>query len=242
MEMTGQEREELLENSWIKAWASPGYKTKFLIAAIFFSAVLLYYPYFFASIQRRSAVLVLNDPILNILPALDMSPYIFALIYTTAGLGMYKCAQSPSLFLLFLWCCLFFSLSRIITITLFPLSPPIGLVPLEDPVLVAFYRNNEITKDLFYSGHTGSVFLIYLVLRKKREKLFALVATVLVAALLLIQHIHYTVDVLFAPLFVYLLFILAKKVTKISAANPCREYSLLTNLQLLYLRIIEKKN
>lgn len=240
--MIEQEQEELLEKSWTKAWSSPGYKTKFIIATIFFTAVLLYYPYFFASIQQRSTVTVLNDPILNILPALDMSPYIFALIYTTTGFGVYRCPQFPSLFLLFLWSCLFFSLSRIITITLVPLSPPMGLVPLADPVLAAFYRENQITKDLFYSGHTGSVFLICLVLKNKREKLFALVATVFVAVLLLTQHIHYTIDVLFAPLFVYFIFTLAKKVTEVPAANPGREHSLLTHLQLRYLRIIEKKN
>lgn len=216
MEIFETRQEELLEKTWIKAWASANYKKKFLIAVILFTAVLLYYPFFFASIQQRLTSTTLNDPILNILPSLNMSAYIFSLIYSTVGLAIWKFVQSPYLFLLFLWSCLFFSLSRIITITLVPLNPPIGLVPLADPVLIAFYGHSQITKDLFYSGHTGSVFLIYLILRKKWEKLFALVATLLVGLLLLLQHIHYTIDVLFAPLFVYVIFILAKKVTKVS--------------------------
>jgi len=242
MQMMVQEHEELLEKSWIKAWECVSYKKKFLIAAIFFTAVLLFYPYFFASIQLRPTSTTLNDPILNILPSLNMSAYIFPLIYATVILGIYRCVQSPSLFLLFLWSSLFFSLSRIITIILVPLSPPVGLVPLVDPVLIAFYRHTQITKDLFYSGHTGSVFLIYLILRNRWEKLLALFATVLVGALLLIQHIHYTIDVLFAPLFVYVVFILAKKVTKVSLENLHAEDSPFANLQLLYLKIIKKKN
>jgi hypothetical protein len=170
-----------------------------------------------------------------------MSAYIFPLIYATVGLGIYRFVQSPPLFLLFLWGCLFFSLSRIITITLVPLNPPHGLVPLVDPVLVAFYRHNQITKDLFYSGHTGSVFLIYLILRNKWEKVFALTATVLVAVLLLIQHIHYTIDVVFAPVFVYITFILAKKITRVSLEPQQRIFFPLANLQWLYLKIMERK-
>ncbi len=99
--------------------------------------------------------------------------------------------------------------------TLVPLEPPAGLIPLFDPVLVPFYGLNPVTKDLFYSGHTGAVFLIYLFLQRKQEKLFALIAGILVAVLLLIQHIHYTIEVLIAPVFVYFVFILARKVTDV---------------------------
>jgi vacuolar-type H+-ATPase subunit I/STV1 len=203
-----------METSWSEAWAFVTYKKKFLIASILFGVILLYYPYFFSFIQHRHGM-ALNDPLLNILPSFDVSVYIFPLIYSTVSLGLLRAVRSPSLFLLFLWSFLFFSLSRIITITLVPLEPPTALVPLADPLLVPFYRHNNITKDLFYSGHTGSVFLIYLFLTKKWEKIYALIATVLVGILLLIQHIHYTMDVLFAPFFVYLIFILAKKVTNV---------------------------
>ncbi len=207
-----QRRDELLERSWSNAWTSVIYKKKVLIASLLFGVVLLYYPYFFILIQRRPG-LALHDPLLNFLPSLDVSPYIFLLIYLTVGLGIFRSAQSPFLFLLFLWSCLFLSLSRIITMSLVPLNPPIDLVPLSDPILKPFYGNNTITKDLFFSGHTGSVFLIYLILQNKWEKLFALVATVLVGIFLLIQHIHYTIDVIFAPLFVYIAYVLAKRVT-----------------------------
>jgi len=50
-------------------------------------------------------------------------------------------------------------------------------------------------------------------LRKKREKLIALIATLSVGVLLLVQHIHYTIDVVIAPLFVYIVYVLAKRVT-----------------------------
>lgn len=207
-----QQGDKLLETSWGTAWTSINYKTKIIITASLFAIVLLSYPHFFLLVQQRPGV-GLNDPILNFLPSYDVSPYIFLLIYLTVGLGIFRSAQSPYLFLLFLLSCLFLSLLRIVTMSLVPLNPPIGLVPLSDPILKPFYGPNNITKDLFFSGHTGSVFLIFLVLRKKWEKLLAFLATLSVGVLLLIQHIHYTVDIIFAPLFVYLAFILAKKVT-----------------------------
>ena len=209
-----QQPGDSIEISWSTAWAFVTFKKKFLIVSILFAAILLYYPYFFTFIQHRPGK-VLNDPVLSFLPSLDMSVYIFSLIYLTVILGLFRAIQSPALFLLFLWSCLFFSLSRIITMTLVPLDPPIGLVPLADPILMTFYRHSNITKDLFYSGHTGSVFLIYLFLKKKWEKLFALFATVTVGILLLIQHIHYTVDVLFAPFIVYFVFMAAKKINSV---------------------------
>ena len=103
-----------------------------------------------------------------------------------------------------------------LTITLFPLDPPIKIVELVDPVLLPFYGHSEINRDLFFSGHTSSAFVIFLILKKRWEKILALLATLVVAFLLLVQHIHYTIDVVFAPFFVYLVFMLAKKVSRIS--------------------------
>ena len=213
--MIFQQGNELAEISWTNAWTSATYKTKISIASLLFISVLLCYPYFFALIQSRPGFL-LHDPVLDVLPSFNVSVYIFLLIYFTVGLGIFRAIQSPALFLLFLWSCLFLSLARIITMSLVPLDPPAGLVPLTDPILAPFYHHNQITKDLFFSGHTSSVFLIYLILRKKGEKIFALVATVLVGVLLLIQHIHYTIDVLIAPLFVYIVYVFAKRVTGFS--------------------------
>ena len=218
-EITWQHDADLFDLSWSSALESPAFRRKLLFASILFVAILLCFPYFFAFIQKRQTGVVLNDWLLSILPSVNVSYYIFAIIYVTVSFGIFRAAQSPQLFLLFLWSSILVSLSRMGTITLVPLAPPVGLVPLVDPVLIPFYRHTEITKDLFYSGHTGSVFLIYLILRRKREKRFALAATVAVGILLLIQHIHYFIDVIFAPFFVYIVFILAKKITGFSFEN-----------------------
>jgi membrane-associated phospholipid phosphatase len=88
-----------------------------------------------------------------------------------------------------------------LTISLVPLDPPAGLIGLADPLSNFFYGPKFITRDLFFSGHTSTVFLLYLCLPGKADKKLALAATLSVAILLLVQHVHYTLDVLGGFLF-----------------------------------------
>ncbi|HEX3079850.1 MAG TPA: phosphatase PAP2-related protein, partial [Puia sp.] len=71
-----------------------------------------------------------------------------------------------------------------------------------------------ITHDLFFSGHTTTVFLIFLCLKKKRDRIYALIASILLGIFLLGQHVHYTIDVLAAPIFTYVAYRLALLFTK----------------------------
>jgi hypothetical protein len=113
-------------------------------------------------------------------------------------------AQQPSMFVVMLWAYLLMSLIRIAAITIVALNAPKGLVILADPLSNIFYGGSFITKDLFYSGHTSTAFLMYLCLQKKYDKIFALFASLMIGSLLLIQHVHYTIDILAAPIFAFL--------------------------------------
>ena len=101
---------------------------------------------------------------------------------------------------------------RVITLSLSPLEPPLGLVPLTDPGALFFYGGIEVTKDLFFSGHTATAFLIYLCLQERIEKAVALAAVIVLAVMLLIQHIHYTIDVLAAVPITYYCYQLSKRI------------------------------
>ena len=200
-----------LDINWKTAWASPSFRCMFLSGLVLLTIVLFFYPYFFDFVQHRKGV-VLNDWILAVLPSVDVSAFIFTLICITVLLGLFRSLQSPYLFLIFLWGYLLINLSRLVTITLVPLEPPIGLMSLADPIAFPFYGQQGITKDLFYSGHTATLFLVFLVVRKKWEKALTLACTILIAISLLIQHIHYTLDVLSAPFFVFGIYVLSKRI------------------------------
>ena len=99
-------------------------------------------------------------------------------------------------------------------IALISLNPPAGLIPMADPITNQFYGAHYITHDLFFSGHTTTVFLIFLCLKNKTDRLYTLIASVILGFLLLIQHVHYTVDVLAAPVLTYAVFRLTLLFTK----------------------------
>jgi hypothetical protein len=204
---------ETYQLTWKESWKTNSFKAKLIGGVILLFTILGLYPYFFAFIQEREGP-VLNDWLLASIPTVDVSTLVLALISITTILGLFRTLQSPYLFLVLLWGYNLMSLSRVITITLVPLSPPIGLTPMTDPLAFPFYgQGGNITKDLFYSGHTGTIFLLYLVLKKKWERRVALASTFLIGILLLLQHIHYTIDVVAAPFFVYCLYLLAKEIS-----------------------------
>lgn len=153
----------------------------------------------------------LNDILLSILPAKDCSEAIFILIWSCVALATIRFLNNPMLFIVFLWAYVALCLTRIITISLVPLDAPVGLIPLRDPLSNYFYGQIFITKDLFYSGHTATLFLIFLCLEKKNDKLMVLFATGVVGLLLLVQHVHYSMDVLAAPFFAYFNVFCARK-------------------------------
>ena len=197
--------------AWRAAWRHSVFRRKFFIGLFGIVALLLTFPWFFQTIEGHTGP-VLNDWVLNQLPPRDVSLGIFLTIWATALLILIRARRSPAVFMLFAYGYILISLSRVLSINLFPLDPPPGLIPLIDPISNAFYGEKYVTKDLFYSGHTSSIFLIFLCLRRWWDRLFALVGSLIVGSLLLVQHVHYTIDVLGAFVFTYPLYWLGKQI------------------------------
>ncbi|MEI6265620.1 MAG: phosphatase PAP2-related protein [Sphingobacteriia bacterium] len=212
--MQQREKNQLLSIEWKNAWANQAFKIKAIIGSICLLFVLVSFPRFFAIIELRNGI-VLNDALLSKLPSADLSIPIFITIWSTAFLLIRRIIQSPSLFLQFLLSFLFLSILRIGTISFFSLDAPIGLIPLKDPISSLFYGGKDIfiTKDLFFSGHTATQFLMFLCLQKKIDKYLTGLTSILIAIMVLIQHIHYTIDVFAAFPLTYLVYLLGKKVS-----------------------------
>lgn len=199
------------ELNWATTLKDDSFKRKLYIGIGLLTAVLICFPFFFQHIELREGR-VLNDIILQQLTARDVSIPIFTIIWSMTILFFVRSVQSPTLFLTFMYGFILLSVSRFITISMVPLNPPHDLIPLVDPISNSFYGKSFITKDLFYSGHTSAQCLFFLCFRRKLDKLIALFCTIAVGFLVLVQHVHYTIDVVAAPVFTIICFYIAKKI------------------------------
>jgi len=191
-----------LKDNWKATWQSRYKRWQMLIGTVIMAAIIYIIPIFFGHIQKRQGA-VLNDWVLAHIPPHNVSVFIFALIWGMALLILIRAINDPSIYITYCWTLIFVCLVRFVTLSVVALDPPSAMVPLVDPLNSALYRNAPITKDLFFSGHTATMVMIWLCLQKRTDKIIALIAAFAVACLLLVQHIHYTIDVLAAPVVVY---------------------------------------
>lgn len=198
-------------SSWKEAWSDKIFRKSFLICLFLLLIILIQYPFFFLHIEKRQGF-ELNDFMLNYLPMQNLSLVIFICIWLNILLLLLTAYRHPKMALLFLWSYLIMNVFRIGTMLMVPLEPPKGLIVLMDPISNQFYGKNYITKDLFFSGHTSTMFLVFLCFRNYTLKTIALAITFSVGIMVLIQRVHYSLDVLAALPFSYLAYKAAKRI------------------------------
>jgi hypothetical protein len=199
--------------AWKNAWSNRKFRRMTIAGSVILLGILISFPFFFAMIEQREGTL-LNDRLLLLIPPNDVSIATFTVIWSMTLLLWVRCVQDPWIFVLFLLCFVILCISRMLTIIIIPLNPPVGLIPLKDPLSSIFYGGTDkfIQKDLFYSGHTSIQFLMFLTLKRKTDKILAFFSTLAIGTLVLVQHVHYTVDVLAAFVFTYIIYRIGKKI------------------------------
>ena len=207
----------------MKSWGS-ALKQKSSMAALVYSVAvltifILYLPYFFNEVIAPKPGVSLNDFILRHLVAIDCSWIIFILIYACLLQTIITNARSPDVILLGLVTYCSVSLMRLLTIYLFTLEPPANLVPLSDPFVSLIAYESSFTKDLFYSGHVSTLAVLVMIEPRKIFRYLKLISTLGVSILLLLQHVHYTIDVLIAPVIAFLILRIMAKLFSLPIPN-----------------------
>jgi hypothetical protein len=189
---------------WIMAFRDRKFSITFVLVLLYLLVIALITPKLFQFIQGRPGFF-LKDPVLALLPPHDYSILIFSIIYLAIFSSFVFLIHWPDELLTGLLAYAFLTTFRFVTILGFPLEAPTGIILLKDPLVDnLFYRATIITKDLFFSGHTSILFLLFLLIRTPYLKVPLLIASCGVASLLLMQRAHYTIDIIAAPLFSYL--------------------------------------
>jgi hypothetical protein len=197
--------------NWKKDWENYFFRLYMGIILVIFFALIIVYGKFLDNIEGRPGS-VLEDPILNLFSPLDVTWFTFGLIYISVILTLIRLSWQPSQLLITMQAYIFIALARMASMYLTPLDPPPLLIPLEDP-FVQSVSTGVLTRDLFFSGHTSTMFLLYLSCTSQKMKIFFLISTILVGLLVLIQHVHYSVDVLAAPFYAYTCYKLSSYLT-----------------------------
>lgn len=188
--------------SWKKFLTEKRNKTELIITVLLLAFTLTFLTNFLNFIETRKGV-VLSDPILNLYEPINLTWLTFALIYISLIVAIISLLNKPDRLLFALQLYVLMVVVRIAAMYLLPLDPPEKMIMLKDPFVEFFGTGQTLTKDLFFSGHTATLFILFLVSEKKITKTIFLVNTILVAIAVLLQHVHYTIDVFAALFFTY---------------------------------------
>ena len=184
-------------------------KGEMVFTMVFLAIVLFILPKFLGFIEQRDGV-VLPDPILKLFNPVNLTWLTFGLIYLSLVSAVIYFSTKPELLFIALQSYTLLVIFRMIVMYVTPFNAPADLILLNDPFVQIFGGGEILTKDLFFSGHTATLFLLYLITDKKYLKFFYLIFTILVGVAVLLQHVHYTVDVITAPVFAYASFCLIR--------------------------------
>lgn len=193
-----------MSEGWRDAWAQRPFRVGLLWSVVVGLPAAIALPFFFAHIELVPGIL-LNDPVLRAIGPVNVSWITFTVLYTTVVLSVGWIARRPWLVLRGLHAYVALLVMRMLTMTAFTLEPPADIIPLIDPVTSIFYPGGvPFLKDLFFSGHTATLALMFCLVHGIPARVLTAIATAAVGALVLLQHVHWTVDVLAAPFFVWL--------------------------------------
>lgn len=188
-----------MRERWKAALRDRGLRAHLFLTVPALIVVLRSFAAFLSWVEVRPGVLF-ADPLLVVLPARDLTWEIFALIYGGLAAGLLALARHPRQLAIGLQAYGLMVVTRMLLMTALPLDPPAGMILLRDPLVEVLGTGSTMTKDLFFSGHTATMTMLTLAVPGTALKVALAVGAAGVALGVLWQHVHYTVDVLVAPL------------------------------------------
>jgi hypothetical protein len=143
---------------------------------------------------------IFDDPLFKILPLKELSLPIFSITYGTliAYFIFYRKTENflSRLFLTYMFILLF----RMITMSILPFREHPDMIFLQDPFLNNLIYPSRIDADLFFSGHTALIVGLFFLTRNWLFLFFSVV----IGIFLMVQRVHYSIDILAAYPFAYL--------------------------------------
>ncbi|MDR3611137.1 MAG: phosphatase PAP2-related protein [Ignavibacteriaceae bacterium] len=177
-------------------------KKELFFTVILLAAILLTFTRFLHYVELRSGITFI-DPMLDLFNPVKLNWLIFGLLYIGLIIAVFFFIKDPHLLLTAIQSYIILVLFRIVAMFLMPLNPPSDMLPLNDPFVQMFGTGEILKKDLFFSGHTSTLFLIFIIAKERTQKSLFLFLSLFVGISVLLQHVHYSIDVFTAPFFAF---------------------------------------
>jgi len=187
----------------IKNWKlylqKPAFRNEFALTCLAFFVAGSQNIHFIAEFEKRQGTR-LNDFVLHLLTPTDFSTPIFLITYSTVLIVLLELLASPPKLTKGLQMFALLSFFRTLSIFLVPLEAPADIIFLNDPFanILLHQPDLQVVKDLFFSGHTATIALMYFLAQKKWAKIYCGIALIVSPTLILWQHVHYTIDIIAA--------------------------------------------
>lgn len=194
---------------WLKTTRGRGI-ILFCVATL--ASMVVFMPYYYKLLLGPKAGILLNDPLLNMFQPRDWSNAVFFILTIAIVQSVILYSNKPAILLAGLMTYCVVNILRAITMYVFTLEPPDGMILLIDPISATLvYPEQAFAKDLFFSGHVSTMMALVFVERSRVWFLLKIAGTAVMALFLAWQHVHYTVDLVAAPIITYLVYLGVKR-------------------------------
>lgn len=204
--------------SWKVFFSSNRNRIEFIISILLLAVILLTLTNFLNYVESRNGF-SFDDPVLSLFEPTDLTWLTFTLIYGSLTVAIVNLISKPEKLLFTIQLYTLMVVVRIISMWLLPLNPPERMILLNDPFVEFFGTGKTLTKDLFFSGHTATLFILFLTADDRLIRGIFLLSTILVALCVLMQHVHYSIDVFAAIFFTYACYQILKSLKNLIHRN-----------------------
>ncbi len=205
--------------TWKTALQSTRVRWAIAFCAITFLMMFLFMPIYYRDVIGPKEGILMNDLFLNFFTPRNWSLPVFVILYVAviqAFIFYYNDAITV-ITAVTIYCGV--NILRTVTMFALTLEPPTGMILLQDPISSALYPDTGFAKDLFFSGHVSTIMIVVLIEKNRLAKVLKIVGTLIIGVLLAWQHVHYTLDLVVAPLVTYGVFLIIRKYLEIGAEN-----------------------
>ncbi|HAS80960.1 MAG: hypothetical protein UR25_C0003G0123 [Candidatus Nomurabacteria bacterium GW2011_GWE1_32_28] len=204
-----------MKNNFLQRWKYSIQNKEFiksLIITFSFLIISLIINFIAGTYATKEASLPVTDIVLSNIPVFDVDG-IF--IYGTLIFWILSALifiYNPQKILFSLKAVALFVIIRSIFVSLTHLGPFPSQIIIEN---IGFFNKIIFGGDLFFSGHTGLPFLLALIFwQEKKLRYFFITSSVIFGTIVLMGHLHYSIDVLGAFFITYTIFHIAEIIFK----------------------------